>query len=108
MEHNEQHIDEPFIENFEQDLLDQIAQEQSLPTRYFGLSWNKLLLLIFLVLIVATYIGILLFGDNSVQVLFGLEEYELYLEEEVVSLKQENSTLQKELFELQELDPDKN
>jgi hypothetical protein len=55
---------------------------------------------------VGVYIGILLFGDNSLDVLLGLEEYEDYLKDEIVRLKQENATLQKEYFELKELDPD--
>jgi len=35
-----------------------------------------------------------------------LEEYEVFLQDEVVQLKAENASLQKELFELKELDPD--
>jgi len=54
------------------------------------------------------YIGIILFGENSLQVLLNLEEYETFLHEEVAELKNENASLQKELFELKELDPDNN
>ena len=59
-----------------------------------------------LVLVFGIYLGILLFGDNSLEVLMDLEEYELYLDNEIKTLKNENATLQKQLFELRELDAD--
>lgn len=90
------------------DLLDEIEAEQSLPKRYFGLSWQKLGLLALIVTFSGIYIGIILFGENSLQVLINLDEYESFLKEEVVQLKAENAALQKELFELKELDPDTN
>ncbi len=90
------------------DLLDEIQAEQSLPGRYFGLSWQKLGFLALVVVFSGIYIGIILFGENSLQVLLNLEEYENFLKEEVSQLKKENAGLQKELFELNELDPDIN
>ena len=88
------------------DLLDEIESENTLSKRYLGLSWQKLGLLAFLVIISGIYIGIILFGENSLQVLLNLEEYEVFLQDEVTQLKSENASLQKELFELKELDPD--
>jgi len=90
------------------ELLDEIDAEQSLPARYFGLSWQRLGVLALIVVFSGIYIGIILFGENSLQVLINLEEYENFLHEEVDGLKEENSNLQKELFELKELDPDSN
>jgi len=90
------------------ELLDEIEAEQSLPSRYFGLSWQRLGVLALIVVFSGIYIGIILFGENSLQVLINLEEYETFLYEEVDGLKQENAKLQKELFELKELDPDNN
>jgi len=90
------------------DLLDEIEAEQSLPARYFGLSWQRLGILALIVVFSGIYIGIILFGENSLQVLLNLEEYESFLYEEVRELKSENANLQKELFELNELDPDSN
>ncbi len=90
------------------DLLDEIEAEQSFPKRYLGLSWQKLGLLALIVVFSGIYIGIILFGENSLQVLINLEEYENFLKEEVVKLKSENAALQKEIFELKELDPDIN
>ena len=90
----------------EDELFNEIDNTQTLSERYLGLSWPKLLLALFLVLALGIYIGILLFGDNSLEVLMGLEEYESYLQDEVYRLKNENALLQKEYFELKELDPD--
>lgn len=88
------------------DFFDDIDHEQSLPERYFGLSWQKLTVAVFLIVTLGIYIGILLFGDNSLQVLLELEEYESYLKEDIERLKTENATMQKEYFELKELDAD--
>lgn len=90
----------------ENELFHEIEDSQTLTERYLGLTWPKLLLALCLVLALGIYIGILLFGDNSLEVLLGLEEYESYLQDEVDRLRQENAHLQKEYFELKELDPD--
>lgn len=88
------------------ELFTELDNTQSLAERYLGLSWTKFLLSILFVLTVGIYIGILLFGDNSLDVLLRLESYEDYLKKEITRLKQENATLQKEYFELKELDAD--
>lgn len=88
------------------DLFEDIEHEQTFSEKYFGLSWKKLLFAVFLIVALGVYIGVLLFGDNSLQVLMGLEEYESYLKEDIERLKGENATLQKEYFELKELDAD--
>jgi len=90
------------------ELLDEIEAEQSLPKRYFGLSWKRLSLFALIVVLSGIYIGVILFGQNSLEVLLNLEEYENFLQSEVSTLKVENASLQKELFELNELDPDSN
>lgn len=88
------------------ELLDEIESENSLPKRYFGLSWQKMGFFALIVVLSGVYIGVILFGENSLQVLLNLEEYETFLKEEISTLKNENASLQKELFELKELDPD--
>ncbi|MEA3373109.1 MAG: hypothetical protein U9Q62_05385 [Campylobacterota bacterium] len=88
------------------ELFEEIESSQTLPERYLGLSWGKLLFALFLVLALGIYIGILLFGDNSLDVLLNLEEYENYLKDEIYRLKEENAGLQKEYFELKELQSD--
>ena len=59
--------------------------------------------LLLVVLSLGVYIGVLLYGTNSLEVLFGLEEYENYLQSEVYRLKHENAELQREYFELKEI-----
>jgi len=90
----------------EDDFYSEIEKRESLTQRYLGLSWGKFVFAIVAVIGMGIYIGILLFGDNSLEILLGLEEYETYLEEEVDRLKQENAGLQKEYFELKELERD--
>jgi uncharacterized membrane protein YdfJ with MMPL/SSD domain len=81
--------------------------ELNLNTRnYFGMSVFKLIFVSGIVAIIGIYIGLLLFGDNSLKILFELQEYQSYLEDEIVRLKESNAELQKEYFELTKLDPD--
>jgi hypothetical protein len=87
----------------ESDFYEEIESEQSAPERYFGLTWSKLFIALFSVVLLGIYIGVLLFGENSLEVLFQLEEYEDYLSNETHRLKLENSNLQKEYFELKGL-----
>lgn len=88
------------------ELFEDIDREQSLPEQYLGLTWPKLFISLLLIVALGIYIGVLLFGDNSLQVLLGLEEYESYLKEDIERLKTENASMQKEYFELKELDAD--
>ena len=80
---------------------------QSFTERYLGLSLSKFILLLFIIVLLAIYLNILLFGDNSLEVFLQLEEYEDYLKKEISSYRTENASLQKEYFELKELEPDK-
>ena len=91
-----------------EELYSEIDDTQNLSEKYLGLSWSKLIIALTIVSAFGIYIGILLFGTNSLEVLLGLEEYESYLQKEVNSLKNENATLQKSYFELKELDGDSN
>lgn len=76
---------------------------QSITQKYFGLSIAKFFVLLFMVLGFGIYIGILIYGTNSLEVLFDLQEYEEYLNNEIFRLKNENAQLQKEYFELKEI-----
>ena len=80
---------------------------QGFTERYLGLSLSKFLLFLFIIIVLAVYLNVLLFGDNSLEVLLQLEEYEDYLKNEINSYRSENAGLQKEYFELKELEPDK-
>jgi cell division protein FtsB len=86
-----------------EEIYEEIDTTQSLTQRYLGLSLGKFLFLLGVVLALGIYLGVLLYGTNSVEVLLGLQEYENYLQDEITRLKQENATLQKEYFELKEI-----
>lgn len=60
-------------------------------------------MLILLVLGLGVYIGVILYGANSLEVFLGLQDYEEYLQNEISRLKNENAELQKEYFELKEI-----
>jgi cell division protein FtsB len=86
-----------------EELFEGIDDTQSITQKYFGLSLTKFLMLVFLVLATGVYIGILLYGTNSLEVFLGLQDYEEYLQSEIQRLRTENAELQKEYFELKEI-----
>jgi len=80
-----------------------IEESRDIIERYFGFKTKTFLLLTTFVILTGIYIGILLYGKNSVNVLLQLQTYESYLKEEIRRLKHENAHLQKEYFELKEI-----
>lgn len=87
----------------EETLYEEIDTEVDFTQRYFGLSLNRALLFLGIVVAFGIYIGIIFYGTNSLEVLLGLEDYENYLQNEVVRLKAQNAELQREYFELKEI-----
>ena len=87
----------------QEELYEGIDDTQSFTQEYLGLSLTKFLFLVFIVLGVGIYLGILLYGTNSLEILFGLQDYEEYLQTEISRLRDENAELQKEYFELKEI-----
>ncbi|MCD6432668.1 MAG: hypothetical protein J7L21_01370 [Sulfurimonas sp.] len=87
----------------QEELYEEIDNTQSITQKYLGLSLTKFLYLFFIVLALGIYLGVLLYGTNSLEVLFGLEDYENYLQTEIYRLKDENAELQREFFELKEI-----
>ena len=87
----------------QEELYEDIDNSQSITEQYLGLSVGKFVSLLLVVLGMGIYIGVLLYGTNSLEVLFGLEEYENYLQSEVYRLKHENADLQRDYFELKEI-----
>lgn len=65
----------------------------------------QLLFFCILVTVFGIYIGNLLFGTNSLEVLLQLESKKEELSSHVQELQQQNATLQKEYFELKVLEP---
>jgi len=86
-----------------EELYEEKDDTQSFTQKYLGLSFLKFLILILIVLAMGVYVGVLLYGTNSIEVLFGLQDYENYLRDEIIRLKNENSELQQEYFELKEI-----
>jgi len=86
-----------------EELYEDIDNSQGVTQRYLGLSLAKFLSLLLIVFALGIYIGVLLYGTNSLEVLFGLQDYENYLQSEVYRLKSENAELQREYFELKEI-----
>ena len=66
----------------------------------------KILSLLVVVIGFGIYIGDMLFGKSSLDVLLGLQTDKQALEKSIEILKQKNAILQKEYFELKDLDPE--
>ena len=86
-----------------EELFDEIDHSQSITEKYLGLSIGKFSILLIIVISFGVYIGILLYGTNSLEVLLELQDYENYLQNEVTRLKNTNAELQREYFELKEI-----
>ena len=67
----------------------------------------KVLTLVAVVIGFGLYIGDVLFGKSSLDVLLNLQADKDTLITKIKSLKEENAVLQKEYFELRQLDPDR-
>ena len=88
---------------YKEELFEKLDTSQSITQKYLGLSLKKFFILFVVVILLGIYLGVLLYGTNSLEVLFGLQDYENYLQNEVVRLKNENAQLQREYFELKEI-----
>ena len=73
-------------------------------------AYKKFILVVFISLIITilfSYHAVnVLFGDNSLQVYNSLKYKKEYLEDEILRLQKENAYLQKEYFELKNLEPE--
>ncbi|WP_428738545.1 hypothetical protein [Sulfurimonas sp.] len=87
----------------QEELFEEIDTEQNIVQKYLGLTLKKFFLLVFVVITFGVYLGMILYGTNSVEVLLNLQDYETSLQNEVVRLKSENAELQREYFELKEI-----
>jgi len=86
-----------------EELYEEIDVSESITQKYLGLSLTKFFFLFFIVVTLGIYLGVLLYGTSSLEILFGLQDYEIYLQDEVTRLKLENAELQREYFELKEI-----
>ena len=73
-------------------------------------AYKKFILIVFISLIITIFFSYhavnVLFGDNSLQVYNSLKYKKEYLEGEILRLQRENAYLQKEYFELKNLEPE--
>ena len=73
-------------------------------------TYKKFILIAFISLMITIFFSYhfvnVLFGDNSLQVYNSLKYKKEYLEGEILRLQRENSYLQKEYFELKNLEPE--
>ena len=65
----------------------------------------KIFLSLLAVIFLGIYVGDLLFGKSSLEVLLDLQEGRGSLKQNIKIIKQKNALLQKEYFELKQLEP---
>jgi len=70
-----------------------------------GFSFKALIITSLGILLFGVYVGILIYGENSLTVLNQLQAKKVKLEAERIALKNENQKLQKSYFELKQLVP---
>lgn len=72
------------------------------PSRLWRLLYvNRVWLIIFGILVVlGVYVGYLLFGNNSVEVLLRLQSQKNHLIKEAQKIEEQNARLQRQIFEL--------
>ncbi|MGM0623898.1 MAG: hypothetical protein ACQESH_07755 [Campylobacterota bacterium] len=71
----------------------------------FGVSYKRLFWLVVGVISLGVYLGLLLFGENSLTQYIKLQQQQEYYQQRVIELKEYNSKLQKDYFELKEVQP---
>ena len=71
----------------------------------WGIPLKRILVALAAVVLLGLYLERLLFGANSLTVLLGLEEQHTILQRRIKQLKAQNAAMQKEYFELKQLEP---
>lgn len=89
------------------DVLDELDNGNEEEGGGAALFYLKVIGLVVVVIGFGLYIGDVLFGKSSLDVLLNLQADKDTLTEKIKSLKDENAVLQKEYFELRQLDPDR-
>ena len=86
------------LQEFEDETLKKSGKEPSF--------YLKIFTLVVIIIGFGIYVGDMLFGKSSLDVLLNLQEVKQRYKVGVERLKEENAILQKEYFELKDLDPD--
>lgn len=71
----------------------------------FGLSYRRLFILVTVVVLLGIYLGFLLFGQNSLTQYMKLQDETQHYKQLVHDLQEHNAHLQKDYFELKEIQP---
>jgi len=77
-----------------------------IPIAFLGIPIQRIIIALVIVIVLGVYTGVLLFGPNSLMVLMGIEEQRSSYERYIKTLKAKNAALQKEYFELKQLEPE--
>ena len=85
------------------EVLDEFEEDSK--SSFDKLFYGKLLLLVLLVIAFGIYVGDVLFGKSSLEVLLDLQDKKSELIKNVQEIKEQNAILQKEYFELKQLEP---
>jgi len=86
----------------------QVLEEFKTPTKRSFFLILKISILVIAVVGLGVYVGNLLYGKNSLEVLLSLQDKKYLLKSEIQKYKNENAKLQKEYFELLQLEPEQN
>lgn len=70
-----------------------------------SISPKKKIYLVGIIFFIGIYLGIMLFGENSILSLYKIDKEKKELTKEIESLKESNQKLQKEYFLLKQLEP---
>ncbi len=87
-------------------LLEEFEDESFQSRTKFSSFYLKIIALIAVIVGFGIYVGDMLFGKSSLDVLLNLQEMKQRYVRGVEKLKEQNAILQKEYFELKDLDPD--
>ena len=73
-------------------------------------DYKKFIVIVFgsiaLTIFLSYHVANVLFGDNSIEVYNSLTNKKSYLQKEIIRLQKDNAHLQKEYFELKNLEPE--
>ncbi len=86
----------------------QVLEEFKTPKKKGLYLILKISFLIVVVIGLGVYVGDLLYGKNSLEVLLNLQDKKTLFKNEIQKYKKENAKLQKEYFELLQLEPEQN
>jgi len=79
---------------------------ERIPIAFLGVPIQRIIIALVIIVVLGIYAGVLLFGPNSLMVLMSIEEQHTSYEWYIKTLKAKNAALQKEYFELKQLEPE--